>query len=82
VAKDPSKDRGRRAVRRAVAELSGEYVQATAASVWTVNHNLGRYPSAKVLNTAGQELLCTIEHTSLNQLVVKHKTSIAGRVVW
>jgi len=60
----------------------GEYVQAIPSSVWTVNHNLGRYPVAKVLNTAGQELLCSIEHTSVNQLVVTHKTSIAGRVVW
>lgn len=52
----------------------------TAASTWTVNHNLNREPFVQVLTTGGIEMLADVLVVSLNQVVVTFSQPQAGRV--
>lgn len=52
--------------------------QATAASTWTINHNLGYRPSVEVLDSGSQEIDAEIAHPSVNQTVVSLNPATAG----
>lgn len=57
-----------------------EHVQASAASGWTVNHNLGRWPSAvTVVTPGGVEVTGGVTHVSLNQTTIAFAQPFAGR---
>lgn len=55
-----------------------EHTQATPASVWTVNHNLGYYPVVSVVDNLGEEIGVSIVHTSINQTVITSATPVMG----
>lgn len=59
----------------------GHSAAFTAATVWVVNHNLGRYPAAVAVRTVGG-IVCDVEikHVSANQLHVNFDVPTAGVV--
>lgn len=58
-----------------------EHAQASAAVQWTVNHNLGRWPSAvTVMTTGGLEVEAGVTHVSTGQTVIDFSVPLAGRV--
>ena len=52
--------------------------QASPASVWTVNHNLGYNPAVQVFNSGGQAVFADVSHTSLNQTVITASLAFSG----
>ena len=58
------------------------YTQATAASTWTIDHNLGRYPVVDVVvshNGVDEVILPkSIQHASLSQVVVTFSEPLTG----
>ena len=54
------------------------HTQATPATTWTINHNLGRYPSVELFNSGMQEIDAEIAHPSTNQTVVTLIPATAG----
>lgn len=57
-----------------------EHVQASASALWTVNHNLGRWPAGCiVVSTGGVEVSAGITHVSINQTLIDFNTPFAGR---
>ena len=56
------------------------HTQASAASTWTVNHNLGRRPDTTVMNPGGQVVLAAVTHISNNQLLVQFASPATGSV--
>lgn len=61
-------------------DLTYVHNQAVASTVWTVNHNLGKFPTPVVVDTAGNEFDTDIQHTSVNQLVATHSVATSGKV--
>lgn len=57
------------------------HIQSSAASTWTVNHNLGVYPIVAVLSSGGANVSAGITHTSLNQILVSVAPATTGRVI-
>ena len=60
---------------------SGTYrhVQASAATTWTIDHNLAYRPNVTVIDSIGNESFPgTITHTSINQVVLTFSVGIAG----
>ena len=55
-----------------------EFVQASPATTWTINHNLGYRPSVELLDTGSQEIDGEIAHPSVNQTVVTLNPASAG----
>lgn len=61
-------------------DLTYVHNQDIASDTWTVNHNLGKFPTPTVVDTSGNELVSNIQHTSVNQLIVTHSVATSGKV--
>lgn len=57
------------------------HVQDSAASVWTVAHNLGRYPAITVLDHLGAEICPDVRHLDLTTARITHSVPLAGRAI-
>lgn len=57
-----------------------EYVhtQSTPALTWTINHNLGTYPSVLVLDANHRRIIPSLDYPSPNQTVISHTSPYAG----
>lgn len=67
-----------------IAALAGgatfhEHVQSAAATLWTINHNLGREPTVSVKTTGGAEVEADVVHISANQVRIQFSQPLAGR---
>jgi hypothetical protein len=60
------------------AGASYEHTQSSPALTWTVNHNLGFNPQVQVFTVGGLEVIAEIQHTTLNQTVIRLTESLAG----
>lgn len=58
--------------------VSYTHTQGSAATVWTVNHNLGFYPSVTVFLSSGDVVEGAIEHQDSNTLTVTFSVAISG----
>lgn len=59
--------------------LSFSHPFTNSASV-VVTHNLNRYPSVTVVDTAGDEVIGNVKYDSLNQLTVTFSSATGGTV--
>lgn len=57
------------------------HTQSGAAATWTVNHDLGRWPSIGVYSPGGVEVEASVLHTSLNQAVIAFNQPQTGFAV-
>ena len=53
--------------------------QPTPASQWTITHNLGKFPSVSIVDSANNEVIGEVEHTSDTQLIVRFSASFSGK---
>ena len=61
---------------------SGQQLLSTATGVatsWTVTHNLNKYPSVTVIDTANSVIIGQIEYNSVNQLTITFKSATNGK---
>lgn len=54
------------------------HTQNTAATTWTINHNLGIKPTVQLLNTGSQVIEGDLVHTNSNQAIAYFSTPVAG----
>lgn len=54
------------------------HVQGVAATTWTVNHNLGKFPSVTVVTSTGDEVEGSVDHVSTMQAVLSFATAFSG----
>jgi hypothetical protein len=54
------------------------HTQASPATTWTINHNLGFRPSVELLDSGSQEIDGDIAHPTINQTVVTLNPATAG----
>ena len=52
--------------------------QPSAASVWTITHNLNKYPSVTVVDSGYTVVYGSIEYISTNQLTITFTDPFAG----
>jgi len=50
------------------------------ASSVTVNHNLGKRPAITVMDSAGTEFICDVQHISDNQCIVSWNSLFSGSI--
>ena len=55
------------------------HTQPTLALVWTVVHNLGRYPSVTVSDTGNNSVIADVHYVDFNQLEITFTAPTAGR---
>lgn len=56
------------------------FEQSTASSTWEITHNLGRNPSAVVVDSAGNVFYPAVQYINENQLVVTMNGATTGKV--
>lgn len=58
--------------------VSYDHVQGSDSDVWTIEHNLGFYPSVTVFLSSGDVVEGAIEHQSTNALTITFSVPISG----
>jgi hypothetical protein len=61
-----------------VSDKNFVYVQGTSSAVWVVNHNLNKYCSVSVVDTAGTEVIGTVDYNSLNTITITFSAPFSG----
>jgi hypothetical protein len=59
-------------------DLNFHYTQGAAASTWTITHNLGKYPSVTVIDSANDMVEGVIQYNSVNQLTLTFSGAFSG----
>lgn len=59
-----------------------QFWQATAALVWTVDHNFGRIPHVVVFTDTGELIYPDITNPTVNQTVITHGRATAGSAMF
>lgn len=53
--------------------------QMSASAVWTITHNLGFYPNATVIDSAGSLQVGETEYVDLNTITITYLVPFAGK---
>lgn len=61
-------------------EVQGQYqhVQSSPSLAWTLNHNLGYYPTIDIFTPGGKQVVVEVVHVSVNQAQVLFKLPATG----
>lgn len=62
-----------------VSDKNFVYTQAAVSSTWVVNHNLNKFCSVSVVDTAGTTIYGGIEYNSLNQVTITFSAPFSGQ---
>ncbi len=54
------------------------HVQTTASNTWVIPHNLNKYPSVSVIDSAGNEVDGDVIYNSVNQITIVFKGAFKG----
>lgn len=54
------------------------HTQGIPSATWVIQHNLGKYPSVTVLDTAGTEVEGEVKHVDLNNIILEFSAGFAG----
>jgi len=54
------------------------FTQSTAASTWTINHNMARFPSVTVVDSSGNVVVGFQTYNNNNQIVLTFSAPFSG----
>ena len=60
-------------------KLGYVFTQAVPSATWTINHNLGKYPSINVVDESNDEVVGAVNYTNNNQIVVTFSAAFSGK---
>ena len=63
------------------ADANYVHTQVGAASVWTVMHNLHKYPSITVIDSGGSEVVGDVVHDSVDQATLTFSVAFSGKAI-
>lgn len=55
------------------------HTQGTASSTWNVSHNLGKYPSVQIFDSANTKVIGEVEHTDTNNCTITFSAAFGGK---
>lgn len=55
------------------------HTQSVSASTWTINHNLGYYPSVNVVDNGENVVIGDVTYVSLNSLTISFSATFGGK---
>lgn len=55
------------------------HIQSVASDEWTINHNLNKYPSVSVIDSANNEVIGEVTHIDKNNLKIKFAGGFSGK---
>ena len=61
------------------ADLNYIHYQDSPQATWTVKHNLGKYPSVTVVDSAGSMVLTDFTYVDANTIIIEFSSAFAGK---
>jgi hypothetical protein len=61
------------------AKLGYVFVQSTPSATWTINHDLNKYPSVSIVDSANDEVIGEVNYTSTTQVVISFSAAFSGK---
>jgi hypothetical protein len=61
------------------ADKSFIFEQQIPSASWTIVHNLNKFPSVVVIDSAGSIVVGEISYTSLNQIILNFSSGFSGK---
>ena len=55
------------------------HTQAVSSSSWVINHNMGKFPSVSVVDSAGNEVVGDVVYGDINTVIVNFSAPFQGR---
>ena len=55
------------------------YEQGVAANIWEITHNMGKFPSVTVVDSAGSVVIGAVEYIDINNLKITFNSSFGGK---
>ena len=55
------------------------HTQTLSSATWSVTHNLGKYPSVSIVDSAEEEVIGEVQHTDANTLVIRFSAAFSGK---
>lgn len=56
-----------------------EHNQISPSLTWIINHNLGKYPSVTITDSAGTQVIGDVKHESINKVTISFSAQFAGK---
>ena len=53
--------------------------QGVASAEWTINHNLNKFPSVSVVDSAGNEIIADVKYDSMNTCIIRMTGASKGK---
>tara|TARA_R110000803_G_scaffold192397_1_gene255214 strand:+ start:335 stop:682 length:348 start_codon:yes stop_codon:yes gene_type:complete len=76
---DPDGKVGINAVGRALGDKNFVYDQGVASSKWIIAHNLGKFPSVSVVDSAKTKVVGEVTYTDTNNLIIEFQAGFSGK---
>lgn len=61
-----------------IEDLHYAHDQGIPSTIWTVNHNLGKYPAAAAVDTAGSVVMGQVDYLDTNNITITFNASFSG----
>jgi len=55
------------------------YTQGVASASWTVVHNLNKFPSVSIVDSANEVVYGNIDYLNVNELTITFQAAFAGK---
>ncbi len=53
--------------------------QDIANSLWTISHNMGKFPSVTIIDSSGDEVEGDVKHIDINNLTISFSSAFTGK---
>ena len=53
--------------------------QGAPATTWNIKHDLGKFPSVTIVDSSGQEVICTVDYININEVRVSFNVAFSGK---
>ena len=60
-------------------DVNYQHDQAIAASSWSISHNLGKYPSVTVVDSAGDVVVGEVNYVNNNSVTITFSSAFSGK---
>lgn len=60
-------------------KFSHIHTQTVASALWNITHNLGKFPSVSIVDSANEEVIGEVEHVNNNTLNIRFTAAFSGK---
>lgn len=59
-------------------DLNYTHTQVAPSTLWTINHNLGKFPSVSIRDSGGNEVTGCVGYINANSLMIQFSAAFSG----